>query len=56
VLLRISAPSFDKLVREAPALATLFLYSLSRSIVGRVRGLTRKYEDSIHWSRTAGGT
>jgi hypothetical protein len=55
VLLRISAPSFDKLVREAPALATLFLYSLSRSIVGRVRGLTRKYEDSIHWSRTAGG-
>ena len=44
-----------RLVREAPALATLFIYSLSRSIVGRIRNLTRKYEDSIHWSRVAGG-
>jgi hypothetical protein len=55
VLLRIPASSFDRLVREAPALATVFIYSLSRSIVGRLRVLTRKYEDSIHWSRTAGG-
>jgi hypothetical protein len=55
VLLRIPATSFDRLVREAPALATLFIYSLSRSIVSRVRILTRKYEDSILWSRTAGG-
>ncbi len=55
VLLRISSPSFDRLVREAPALATPFIYSLSRSIVGRVRLLTRKYEDTIHWSRTAHG-
>ena len=47
VLLRISSSSFDKLVREAPALATVFIYSLSRSIVGRVRLLTRKYEDTI---------
>jgi hypothetical protein len=53
VLLRIPASSFDLLVREAPALATLFLFSLSRSIVGRMRVLTKKYEDSIHWSRTA---
>jgi hypothetical protein len=55
VLLRIPVSSFDRLVREAPALATLFIYSLSRSIVGRIRNLTRKYEDSIHWSRVAGG-
>jgi hypothetical protein len=54
VLLRIPATSFDRLVREAPALATLFIFSLSRSIVGRMRVLTKKYEDSIHWSRTAG--
>jgi hypothetical protein len=53
VLLRISASSFDLLLREAPALAALFLFSLSRSIVGRMRVLTKKYEDSIHWSRTA---
>jgi len=55
VLLRIPASSFDRMVKEAPALATLFIYSLSRSIVGRLRVLTKKYEDSIHWSRAAGG-
>jgi hypothetical protein len=55
MLLRISAASFDRLVKEAPALATIFLYALSRSIVGRLRVLTKKYEDSVHWSRTAAG-
>jgi hypothetical protein len=55
ILLRISASSFDRLLREAPALAAPFIYSLSRSIVGRMRVLTRKYEDSVHWSRVAGG-
>jgi hypothetical protein len=55
LLLRIHAASFDRLVKEAPALATLFLYSLSRAIVGRMRVLTRKFEDTIHLSRTAAG-
>ena len=54
VLLKISADSFAKLVREAPALATPFLFALSRSVVGRVRVLTKKYQDSIHFSRVAG--
>jgi hypothetical protein len=54
VLLRIPTSSFDRLVKEAPALATLFIYSLTRSIVGRVRVLTKKYEDSIHWMRVTG--
>ena len=54
VLLRISADAFTKLVREAPALATPFLLALSRSVVGRVRALTKKYQDSVHFSRTAG--
>ena len=56
VLLRIAASSFDRLVREAPALAMLFTHSLSRSIVGRMRVLTRRYEDSIHLARAAGGS
>jgi hypothetical protein len=55
ILLRVPESSFERLVREAPALATPFIYAVSRSIVGRMRVLTRKYEDSIHWSRTASG-
>jgi CRP/FNR family cyclic AMP-dependent transcriptional regulator len=53
VLLKISAANFNKLVGEAPALATPFLFALSRSVVARVRTLTKKYQDSIHFSRTA---
>ena len=53
VLLKISAASFEHLMREAPALALPFLYSLSKSVVGRVRTLTKRYEDSIHFARTA---
>ncbi len=52
-LLKISASAFERLVREAPALALPFLHSVSRSVVGRMRLLTKRYEDSIHWSRTA---
>lgn len=54
IILKLSADSFEKLVREAPALATPFLFALSRSVVGRVRSLTKRYEDSIHISRTLG--
>jgi hypothetical protein len=53
-LLKISAAAFDHLVAEAPALALPFLLALSRFVVGRVRTLTKRYEDSIHFSRTAG--
>lgn len=52
-LLKISASAFERLVREAPALALPFLHAISRSVVGRMRLLTKRYEDSIHWSRTA---
>ena len=54
VLLKISTASFEHLIREAPALALPFLFALSKSVVGRVRTLTKRYEDSIHFSRTAG--
>jgi len=52
-LLKISATAFDRVMREAPALASSFLYGLSKSIGARVRVLTQKYQDSIHLSRLA---
>jgi hypothetical protein len=54
-LLRISSAAFSRVMREAPALAASFLYGLSKSIGARVRVLTQKYQDSIHFSRLAGG-
>ena len=53
-LLKISGEAFDKVMREAPALAASFLYGLSKSVGARVRVLTQKYQDSIHFSRAAG--
>ena len=53
VLLKISAGAFEHLTREAPALALPFLYGVSKSVVGRLRTLTKRYEDSIHFARTA---
>jgi hypothetical protein len=53
VLLKISSMAFDQLLREAPALAVPFLLALSRSVVGRVRGLTKRYEDSVHFIRAS---
>jgi hypothetical protein len=40
---------------EAPALAAPFILALTRVIAQRVRVLTKRYEDSIHFARVAGG-
>jgi len=53
-LLKVSSAAFASVMREAPALAASFLYGLSKSIGARVRVLTQKYQDSIHFSRLAG--
>ncbi len=53
VLLRISNGAFDRLVREAPALAVPFLLALSRAVVQRVRRTNLKYEDSIRFIRAS---
>ncbi len=52
-LLKISAGAFEQLLREHPAVAAPFLHALSRAIAGRLRGLTKRYQDSIHISRVA---
>jgi hypothetical protein len=53
VLLKISATSLKRLFQEAPALAAPFLLALSKTITGRVRILTKRYEDAIHFARVA---
>jgi hypothetical protein len=55
VLLRVSAAAFERLLREAPALAVPVLLGLSRAVVGRVRSLTKRYEDSVHLIRATTG-
>ncbi|MBM3879270.1 MAG: cyclic nucleotide-binding domain-containing protein [Verrucomicrobia bacterium] len=51
VLLKLSAAAFNRIVREAPALATPFLLGIARYVVTRMRSLTKRYEDSIHLAR-----
>src|ERR1017187_5039859 len=53
VLIKVSAGALKKMFTEAPALAAPFMFALARVISQRVRVLTKRYEDSIHFSRSA---
>ena len=53
VLLKISSGAFAQVLREAPALPAAFLLDLSRSVVGRVRNITKRYVDSVGFIRAA---
>jgi hypothetical protein len=52
-LLKIPAKNLDRLLREVPQAAGPFLFALSKSVAGRLRHLTKRYEDSIQLSRAA---
>ena len=52
-LIKVSAEASQKRSDEAPALAAPFMFALTRVIAHRVRVWTKRYEDSIHFSRTA---
>lgn len=54
VLIKVSAGALKRMFAEAPALAAPFMFALTRVIAQRVRVLTKRYEDSIHFSRMAG--
>jgi CRP-like cAMP-binding protein len=54
VLIKVSSGALKKMFAEAPALAAPFMFALTRVIAQRVRVLTKRYEDSINFSRTAG--
>ena len=55
VLLKIPLDAFEKIVKEAPALALPFFVALSRTVVSRLRHMSKRYEDTVHFARTAGG-
>ena len=52
-LLKLTHAAFERLVREAPALALPFVLALSREAVLRVRHATKRYEDSIQFIRAS---
>lgn len=54
VLIKVSEAALKKMFAEAPALAAPFMFALTRVIAQRVRVMTKRYEDSINFSRTAG--
>jgi CRP-like cAMP-binding protein len=51
LLLKLSAASFGKLRAEAPDLALAILLSVSKLVVGRMRLLTKRYEDTLQFTR-----
>jgi CRP-like cAMP-binding protein len=55
VLIKVSEAALKKMFTEAPALAAPFILALTRVIAQRVRVLTKRYEDSIHFARVASG-
>lgn len=54
VLIKVSTEALNKMFAEAPALAAPFIFALTKVITHRVRVLTKRYEDTIHFSRVAG--
>jgi len=55
VLIKVSSSALMKMFTEAPALAAPFMLALTRVIAQRVRAITKRYEDTIHLSRSAAG-
>jgi CRP-like cAMP-binding protein len=54
VLIKVSDVALKKMFAEAPALAAPFMLALTRVIAQRVRVMTKRYEDSIQFSRASG--
>ncbi len=55
LLLRMTAANFETILREAPALAMPFALGLARALATRLRYMSKRYEDSIHFSRIVSG-
>jgi CRP-like cAMP-binding protein len=53
VLLKLSSAAFDRLIREAPALALPFSLGITREVVERLRRSTKRYEDTIRFIRAS---
>jgi len=55
LVLKISSESFRKLRKEQPELALHFMYALGRAAAGKIRVLTKRYQDSVHFSHFTPG-
>jgi hypothetical protein len=53
VLVKISAKALKQLFQEAPALAAPFLLGLGRTVVGRLRTINKRYQDSVQLLRAS---
>jgi CRP-like cAMP-binding protein len=53
VVLKLSSDSFAKMRRDAPELGLHFMFALGRSASGKIRVLTKRYQDSVQFSRYA---
>jgi CRP-like cAMP-binding protein len=51
LLLKLTARSFERMKKEAPDVALPFLFNVSRSVVTRMRALTKRYKDSLQLSQ-----
>jgi len=51
LLLKITAQAFERMKKEAPDVALPFLFNVSRSVVTRMRMLTKRYKDSLQLSQ-----
>jgi len=50
-LLKISVENLQRLLTDAPQAASPFIWAISKSVATRLRHLTKRYEDSIQFSR-----
>lgn len=54
ILLKISIESFEKLLNEAPDLASPFLLSMGKTLTARIRADNKRFRDSVHVARSTG--
>jgi hypothetical protein len=52
-VLKISDVAFDRLTREAPALATPFLQATARTLAARIRADNKRFERVTHLFRAS---
>ncbi len=51
ILLKISAFTFQRLVTEAPNLASPFLFAIGKTLTARIRADNKRFQDSINMAR-----
>jgi hypothetical protein len=55
LLLKLTLDAFERMQKEAPDVAMPFVFNVTRSVVMRMRALTRRYNESLHLSQVFTG-